>query len=159
MLFCPFPVPKPSGTLANTVQNSILVNTCACRNTSNQRATNGIKTQTGELKGKGKHPALQQKRVLGEGWGASPGALGEQKGNPGARSQRWLPRHAAAPLPVAEGCGRRSLQQLPRREAAFRSSERCAAPAQPPSPAALTLTAKRLMLRGGRGDQVQPGPR
>lgn len=44
MLFCGFPMPKPSGTLANTDQTSILVNICACRNISNQRATNGIKT-------------------------------------------------------------------------------------------------------------------
>lgn len=27
MFFCRFPMPEPSGTLANTVQNSILVNT------------------------------------------------------------------------------------------------------------------------------------
>lgn len=111
MLSCGFPMPEPSDTLGPK-QHPGKHRPCTCRNTSNQQATNTIKTQTREFKGKRKHPALQQKHGLGkrtarhrEGRGASPRALGEQKGNPGAHSQRWLPRHTDAPHPAAEGCG------------------------------------------------------
>lgn len=152
MLFCRFPTPEPSGPLANTAQTSILGNTghAPLETPAASKLQTGSKHKHGNSKGKGKPSCSAAAARAGRGTGPSPGAPGEQPGNPGARSRRRLPRHADAPHPAGGGeeAGKQCFG-----EAAFRRVHG-SCPASQPGRARTDSQAPAALRRSGG---IKPG--